>query len=367
MSETGLWTNDWLETQQKYWEAWTDMSRKALGLEAQNKNPWEQALDHWWQAVAPAVPASSSDFMNKMMDQGKAFFHIADDLVRNLDPKAAAGADWTQALNKTLNDMEQVLSGEPVEGDDSMHKMMAFWEMPFDNWQRLVSSMSIMPGDLLRNVPHEQVKESLHRFLSAPGLGYTREEQGAYQDLVKRAIDYQRTMQSYMQFFSGMGLKAVDRMRGAVVQRFQEDKPVESARALYDLWVGCCEDVYSQEVSSEEYAKVHGELVNSLMAFKHRLGVIVDESLGAMNMPTRAELRTLQDRLQETRRDNKTLRRELEMMKELVMGQSDVASTRTARAPSVTRKVVTKKAPGSRRKSIATSETGPETADTHKA
>jgi len=42
---------------------------------------------------------------------------------------------------------------------------------------------------------------------------------------------------------------------------------------------------------------------------------MVDESLGAMNMPTRSELRTLQDRVQETRRENKHLRHELEAVK----------------------------------------------------
>jgi polyhydroxyalkanoate synthase subunit PhaE len=45
------------------------------------------------------------------------------------------------------------------------------------------------------------------------------------------------------------------------------------------------------------------------MALKQRMSVMVDESLGALNMPTRSELRTLQDRLQETRRENKRLRR----------------------------------------------------------
>ena len=38
---------------------------------------------------------------------------------------------------------------------------------------------------------------------------------------------------------------------------------------------------------------------------------MVDESLGALNMPSRSELRTLQDRLQETRRENKRLRQDL--------------------------------------------------------
>lgn len=366
MKEAGRWSTEWMETQQKYWEAWTDMSRKALGLETQQKMPWEQALDHWWQAVSPAMPPSGGDFIGKILDQGKAFFRVADDLIRNVDLKSATGGDWNNLVGKTLGNMEQLFTGEHAVGDDPLHKMMAFWEMPFDNWQRLVSSMSLMPGDLLRNMPHDQVKENLHRFLSAPGLGYTREEQSQYQELLKRALDYQRALQGYSQFFSGMGLKAVERMREILVDKFQAGKPVDSTRALYDLWVASCEDVYSEEVSTEEYARVHGELVNTLMAFKHRLAIIVDEALGAMNMPTRAELRTLQDRLQETRRDNKTLRQELELMKHLVTGGGQGIAPAAA-TPDEGQKSATKKAPAPRKKAAVQGAPEPAAPDATKA
>jgi regulator of replication initiation timing len=110
-------------------------------------------------------------------------------------------------------------------------------------------------------------------------------------------------------------MKSVDRMRSLVQSRLESGKPIDSARALYDNWVECCEGVYAEEVSTPEYARIHGELINAQMALKKRMSVMVDESLGAMNMPTRGELRTLQMRLQETRRENKHLRQELEAIK----------------------------------------------------
>jgi hypothetical protein len=74
----------------------------------------------------------------------------------------------------------------------------------------------------------------------------------------------------------------------------------------------------------------------------------VDEALGGMNMPTRSELRTLQDRLQETRREYKALRREVEMLKRelgtaaprpaLVNVSSQAAAPKAAVAPAVTPK-----------------------------
>lgn len=352
MSETGLWTKDWLETQQKYWETWTDMSRKALGLEASPESAWEQALNHWWKAVAPALPGPGGEFMSKLMDQGKGFFRIADDLIRNVDLKIASGSDWSQALNKTVSDMQKLFRGEVDAENEAAHRLMAFWELPFDNWQRLASTMSVLPGDVLRNISHEEVRENLHRFLAAPGLGYTREEQSQYQDLMRRGLDYQRALHNYSQFFSGMGLKAVERMRDVVVKRFQDGKPIDSTRVLYDVWVDACEAVYGEDVATEQYAEVHGALVNSLMAFKHRLGSIVDESLGSMNMPTRAELRTLQDRLQETRRENKALRRDLDALMEQLAGQGDAGATSGAEYA----RVITKKAPAPRRRGAESRE-----------
>jgi class III poly(R)-hydroxyalkanoic acid synthase PhaE subunit len=314
---------EWLETQRKYWDQWTEMSRKSLGMEIPQTNAWEGALDHWWQAMSPAAPDMARDFMEKMMEQGKMFFRMAETFNRDLTGMHDAGNEGWQAITHTLEDIQKAFRGSVDSSDDSLHKMLAFWELPYDNWQRMMSSLSPVPGDLLRNMPHDQVKEGVHRFLSAPGLGYTREEQSQYQDLMRKTLDYQRALQEYMAFFSHIGVKSTDRMRESLQDLAKADKAVDSARTLYDVWVGCCEDVYAEEVQTTEYARVHGGLVNAQMALKQRMSVIVDETLGTLNMPTRSELRTLQDRLQETRRETKALRHELAMLKKQIAGAAD--------------------------------------------
>jgi len=293
--------------------------------------------------LAPAAPKDSQEFINKLLDQGKMFLRMTDDFYRNLG-QGAGMEDWSAVLQKTFGEPLGALRAGTGD-DEALHRMMAFWELPFDNWQRMVSSLSLLPGDALRNMPHDQVKDSLHRFLSAPGLGYAREEQGQYQDLVRRGIHYQSALQEYMKFFSGLGVKSMERMRERLEKLSTEDKAIDSARGLYDLWVGCCEDVYAEQVMTPEYAQLHGKLVNALMALKQRLTTMVDETLGALNMPTRAELRTLQDRLQETRRENKRLRQDLEALKELVTA----LEAGTAPASAIALAAEVKKAPARRR------------------
>jgi class III poly(R)-hydroxyalkanoic acid synthase PhaE subunit len=317
MTDTAFWNNDWMETQRKYWQTWTDMGLNTMGQKNLGKSPWEGALDHWWQTLAPTAPDASKLFLDKLMEQSKQFMRMTDELYRN-SGSGASTEDWLAAVQKTFSNPFVSLGTGRNEQTEAMQRMMAFWEMPFDNWQRMVSSLSLVPGDALRNMPHEQMKDNLHRVLSAPGLGYSREEQGQYQDLMRYGLQYQGALHDYMQFFSNLGVKSTERMRMRLEALNAEGPAVDSARGLYDLWVGCCEDVYAEQVMTPEYAILYGRLINSLMKFKHRMSDIVDESLGTMNMPTRAELRTLQDRLQETRRENKSLRQDVEALRELV-------------------------------------------------
>jgi class III poly(R)-hydroxyalkanoic acid synthase PhaE subunit len=319
MSESAFWNEDWMKIQQKYWENWTDISRKAMGMEPP-KSPLESAMDHWWQAVSPAANDMTRDFMSKMMEQTKSYFRLAEDYYSH----ALNSHNWLDAANHTVSDLqsmfanslENVYRGSETAGDDALHKVMAFWEMPMDNWQRMVSSLSLMPGDLLHNMSSQ---DGLERFLSAPGLGYLREEEGQYKKLTHAVLTYQRNLGDYMQFFSNLGLLAANRMQDKIQDLAKNAQQIDSARGLYDLWVSSSEEVYGEQVMTPEYAKIHGSLVNSLMKLKQRLGHIVDETLGGLNMPTRRELRTLQDRLQESRREANTMKAEIELLKQQVM------------------------------------------------
>ncbi len=111
-------------------------------------------------------------------------------------------------------------------------------------------------------------------------------------------------------------MQSVERFEGKIKELSAAGKAVGSARELYDLWVDCCEEVYGEYVSTDEYATLHAELVNNLMQVKRHAGALIDEYLGAMNMPTRREVNTLHRRMQETRREGKAFAAELAGLKE---------------------------------------------------
>ncbi|MFQ5936933.1 MAG: poly(R)-hydroxyalkanoic acid synthase subunit PhaE, partial [Acidiferrobacterales bacterium] len=122
-----------------------------------------------------------------------------------------------------------------------------------------------------------------------------------------------------------------------------EGKTLTTARELYDVWVDCCEDVYGDYVATDEYAELHARLVNTLMALKRHAGAIIDEVLGAMNMPTRREVNTLHHRLQQMRREGNAMRTESAALKEQVElairgGATSVKPQATAKAAATTRR-----------------------------
>ncbi|MFP4496518.1 MAG: class III poly(R)-hydroxyalkanoic acid synthase subunit PhaE [Halochromatium sp.] len=333
MAQNIFFDDSWLKLQRDYWDGLARMGRQAMGVDsgrAQSGSaasaPWLAAMEQWWKALAPAANDPARDFMQRLMDQGQAYFSLAEQFTKGLgdagfgpgsqDGDASRAWDW---LNRTIEEMQKGFSGVGAEQDENLRRMLGFWEMPLDNWQRMMSSLSpTMPGDLLRNMPHGMMRgplqEGLEQMLSAPGLGYTREEQAQYQDLMRAGLDYQRAFQDYSGFFNQLGIKALHRLRDLLQQKSEAGETIDSARGLYDTWVNGCEAVYAEEVLTPEYSRVHGHLINAQMALKQRLSALVDESLGAMNMPTRGELRTLQDRVQETRRENKRLRQELDQI-----------------------------------------------------
>ncbi|MDX1487189.1 MAG: class III poly(R)-hydroxyalkanoic acid synthase subunit PhaE, partial [Acidiferrobacterales bacterium] len=304
--------SDWTEFQRKYWEAWSEFGRQAvdaLSPQQRGANPWAQALDHWWNAVSGSTPPEIENFYAKLIEQGKAFFRLSEGMTRGFESVATSGQrfmDLQHETEKALAGMKETFTGSGSQAQDLMRQVMAFWELPVDTWQRTASSLSVLPGDFLQNLKLEGVErvseaidDRIDRFLSVPGVGYAREWQEQLQQHARLWLDYQRAHQRYVTGFGQLGLQSVERFEEKIKEFSAAGKTVGGARELYDLWVDCCEEVYGKYVSTDEYAELHGELVNTLMQVKRHAGALIDEYLGAMNMPTRREVNTLHRRMQQ--------------------------------------------------------------------
>lgn len=343
------WPDDWMALQKKYWDA---LGRLPLRNRTEDKPPpspadiatkaWSEALDSWWKIAAPEAAPPVQDFFSRLIEQGKSYFQMSEQLNRMLQGSATAGqpvSQWQTALNDALNSMKEAFLSSSQYDREAVSQWMGVWEMPVDHWQHMASSLSMMPGDFLKGLNTadlsqmtEPAQERLDQFLSVPGVGHMRERQAHHQELIRLGIKYQEALQEYMHACNQIGIKSIEKLQ----KRFgesQEELKIDSVRSLYDLWVDCCEEAYAEYVESDEYVRIHGNLVNTLMALKKHNAMIVDDSLEALNVPNRQEVDTLQQRVHQLWRDNKAMQRQIEAMKEQLAAKKPAARSRKSATP----------------------------------
>jgi polyhydroxyalkanoate synthase subunit PhaE len=337
--------DDWMAAQRKYWDAWLDLSRASMqaapssgGKPHGSANPWAGALDQWWKSASPAVTPDARDFYDRMMDLGRGYFTMAEGLMRQ-DGEHAGTEALQSWLDQCTESLRKLSTGAGAR-DDHSRDFMAFWQLPMDTWQRVASSFTPLPGDMMKALRPEGAAafgpgEHLDRFLSLPGVGYTRESQEQYQSLSRRVLEYQRAWQAYETGLAGVALESVDRFRARLNDAARQEQPITSMRELFNEWVDVCEEVYGEYAMSDDYARTYGDMVNALMSVKQEGSRLVDEILEGLNMPTRREISTLHERFQESRREIRNLRQEIEELKTAGNGadrQSEPAATSARKA-----------------------------------
>jgi class III poly(R)-hydroxyalkanoic acid synthase PhaE subunit len=320
MSENSVpWGEEWMASQRAFWDTWSCLYRQAAepGLGGFSV-PWTAALEVWQKSVSQPTSEPGQGFLQGLLRQGKVFLRVAEDFTR-----LAGGArdkEWQEVFQGKVNDWKAMLTaGSPADMTQAMRGLMPFFELPFETWTRTVSGFSVLPGDFLQALKPEglrQVTDEVHdrigRFLSVPSVGYTREWQDQNQRGAKLVLDYQRALQEYLNAHARLGVDTIERFSKRVMERAETGQEITSLREVYDLWVDAGEAAYSEFVLTEEYAALYGRLVNALMALKHHSQNLMDEAVGAANLPTRRGMTTLQCRQQEVRRQIAALRSELD-------------------------------------------------------
>lgn len=324
MADSDSTGDQWLEAQQRYWDAWMDMARR--GLEATSPaqkasaNPWADAMEQWWKSVAPATPKPAHDLLGQMVNLGKSYFSMAEGLGK-MDPAGDTSQiveNWTRMMTEAFSSASQGMNPFAGVAGKGGRQGMAFWDLPFDTLSRTMSAGMPFPGDFIKAFEIERptdVREQMDRILSAPALGYARESQEQNQKFARLVLEYEQAMSEYQSGFGKLGTRSMEAFRKRLEDRAQEGGPVNSIREVFNIWVDACEEVYADYAMSDEYARRYGRMVNALMAVKHQGAQLVDEWLETMNMPTRGDLGTVQRRLHDTRADYQRLRAESESMR----------------------------------------------------
>lgn len=314
-SAEAAWADAWADMQRKYWEAWSGLARPMAGTKPDSAaeaaaSPWSQSLDLWAKMMAPAMSEDSRSWMEKVLAMNKGYLQMGEALFKAVSAGQESGRDfgqWWNTVSQSLTKLqEQVASGFGAT-KDPWGGFATLWGLPMDTWKRLASACSVMPGDMEKAfrdiaVSDDALASLVGHWLSTPTLGYTRESQEETQRLGQLWMEHGQAVQAYTAVLSRVVVRAGELLREKMLAKLGKGESFDSLRACYDLWVDCGEEAYAELSVSADYTRAQAKLTNSLMAVKRQEQKMVDEVLGALNMPTRRELDTSHRRLHRLQR-----------------------------------------------------------------
>ena len=351
MSETNPWASQWLKAQQQFVDAWSDMAKSGAGAGNRSQSDlWAQSFDLWRKASGGQQQPDVQQAIEKCVDMGREYFAMAEQVSKSL----SAGAQPVDAINQWMEQLKQSLQQfGAMPGFDSggINDFMKQWFSPTSSWQQMASSLAPMnqaawqmPGMNTSVFNLGEMVDPLGRVLEAPGVGYFREPQEKQQKGLQLALEYNQANQAFNQAFLRVAIESIQGFQARLLKLDAEKTP-KTLRGLYDLWVEVSEEHYAEFAMSDEYQTLYGDMVNKLMIVKKHYAEITDDLLRAMNLPNTREVDTMQERLQQLRRENIELKKEIQEIKAMLQkGAAKPAEPAPATAKAPARKAASKKA-----------------------
>ena len=68
-----------------------------------------EAMNSWWNNTSPSLSGQNHDFYNKMMQQGKSFYFIGEQLnklLEGMNDVSRKSGDWQKVLNEQFDAMK---------------------------------------------------------------------------------------------------------------------------------------------------------------------------------------------------------------------------------------------------------------------
>lgn len=337
MSNSNAWSDEWLKAQKKFTESWSDMAQaKSPSQSSEPGDLWANGLDMWRKTYAS--PSGDADqLIGKCMDTSKAYFSMAEQIGKQISsggkPQDVV-QQWIEQIKSTLQ--QQATHWAPMQ-HQAGHDFMSQWMGPSANWQKMVTAiMPIeMPGSNSGAYGIGKEFDQTSQMLSMPGVGFFRESQEKQQHGAKLALDYFQANEKFNTSIMQVSIESLQAFQQKLSALFENDgeSTPSSLRAIYDLWVDISEAHYAEFAMSDEYPSLYGDMVNKLMALKQHYNRQFDESLESLNLPSRKELDTVHQRLQQVRRENHSLRQELKEIRALLTVKKPVKKAAVKKTP----------------------------------
>lgn len=165
-----------------------------------------------------------------------------------------------------------------------------------------------LSGDWLRQVRPllegllRPLREQQEHWLRQPAFGPAREHQERLQALARAWQEWEQRSQDFAGHLERAGQRAFELFERRLAEREETGTPLESARALFALWIDAAEDAWAELALTPEFGQAFAAMTNAQMRL--RLGLQREvELLGALlGLPGRSELDAVHRKVAELER-----------------------------------------------------------------
>ncbi len=311
-------SNDPMALAQRYWGLWADALRDgAVGLNYDvGKQGLGDALGIWGRQAGAQGPFG--DMLERFQHQCR---------------------DW-------YGQMQQV-AGQFAGRDHAAKDVVNAWRSAFGDAHPFESLMQGFNGPGLQNIMQwndaaapwlDGLRSQAAAALGLPAFGFARESQERLQALGKAQLRVQEAQRAYGALLAKASQDAFSRFESKLAEREEPGRQIDSARALFDLWVDAAEESWAEVALSSDYRHAFGELANAQMHLRNAAQAISEQAAQTLGLPGRTELDSAHRKIAELERSLRGVVREREAAPEKTQPPS------TPRARAAAQKAVKPKA-----------------------
>ena len=280
----------------KNWEAMARQAQAALGANT-GQAPWGvgSANAGWADALGKVNPFADgkqqNEAMERMLSGAQGYLGMLQSLAAAAAGQSGGGENLADAFRNGLfpGAFSSSTMGNPMAA--AMRGLAGSGARGFD---QMMEQFAAAAGPMF-----DKARGALHQ----PAFGFLREKQENLQKIAQVFIDYQEQSARYDRLMLKVGERSFARFQLKLAEREEPGRQIESARALYDLWIDAAEEAYAEIALSEEFREVYAAVVDAQMRVRQQVQGEIERYCNELGMPTRSEVDSIGQRLQALRRE----------------------------------------------------------------
>ncbi|MGV8941393.1 MAG: class III poly(R)-hydroxyalkanoic acid synthase subunit PhaE [Lysobacter sp.] len=265
----------------------------ASGAAAGAMPGWNEAVA-WWSQLAQGGSHPADAAVERFNNQARGWYAQMQQLAAQFAGQDASAADIAKAWKQGFGGA----GGNPFA--EALRGMQGPGQQGFEQWLGQVAPWL------------EQMQREGQSWLGTPALGFTREHQQRWQQLASTLQDYQQQDKAYQALLAEAMQDAFKRFEDKLAACSEPGKQLESARALFDLWIDAAEEAYAEVALSPRFRDAYGALVNAQMRLRSAVQREVEQAGEAMGVPTRTEVDAAHRKITQLERELRRLRDRLD-------------------------------------------------------